>query len=197
MSNNLGDMPPSDLATTEVWLSNSFKGYMQKLPRVINEGEWTRWFNLHSRAHMESTYLSTFMRHLTSNGSKPFYTQKFHPDIPGCVQFPREFIQKYFATEKGPNRFFTCTVCWLIAFAILCNPKRIELWGFALRDKPDKPHECYKFERPCFWYWIKQAKDRKIDVWYQDEVAVLPFEPGDPDKYNGPLYGYETKAEES
>ena len=74
--------------------------------------------------------------------------------------------------------------------------ERIELWGFALRDKPHKPHNCYKFERPCFFYWVKQARDRGIEVTYQKEVEKIPFEPGDPATYDGPLYGYSTTPDE-
>ena len=144
---------------------------------------------------MQETYLSSFMWHLTQDGSKPFYTQKFWPDIPGCIAFPRKFIQDYFATAKGPNRFFTCSVGWLLAFAIICNPKAIELWGFMLKDKPDRSNDCYKFERPCFFYWVQQARNRGIKVAYQQEITDLPFVPGDPDAYMGPLYGYSTKPE--
>ena len=194
MARNLGDMPPS-LPGVEVWPSNSHRGYLNRLPRVVEAGEWTRWFNLHSRKHMQGTYLSSFMWHLTQDGSKPFYTQKFWPDLPGCVEFPRQFIQNYFATTKGPNRFFTFSGAWLMAFAIIHNPTIIDLWGFALSDKPDRQHECYKFERPCFFYWVKQAQDRGIEVIYQQEVADLPFAPGDPDIYTGPLYGYSTSPE--
>lgn len=194
MANNLGDMPPSELGM-EVWASNSHRGYLKMLPRIFKDHEWTRWFNLHSRSHMRETYLSTLMWFLTQDGSKPIYTQKFWPDIPGCVEFPRQFIQDYFATEKGPNCYFTCSIAWLLAFAIISNPRRIELWGFTLQDKPDRKNECYKFERPCFFYWVQQARNRGIEVWYQSEIEALPFEPGDPDTYDGPLYGFGTKPE--
>ena len=148
---------------------------------------------------MQGTYLRTLMWHLIQDGSKPLYMQKFWPDIPGCIEFPRTHIQDYFATDKGPNRFFTCSIAWLLAFAILCNPPKIELWGFALRDKEDRHTECYKFERPCFAYWVKQAQDLGVEVTYQREIAEL-YEsgllvPGDPDDYTGELYGFSTKPE--
>lgn len=194
MSTNLNEMGrPDDPLNTETWPSNNYKGYQARIPRIVEEGEWTRWFNFHARAHWEEKYPSSVIWYLTRDGRKLFYTQKFWPDIPGCVAFPREYIQHHFATAKGPMRYFTCSIAWLLAYAILFNPRRIELWGFQLKDT--KPNEAYKYERPCFFYWVQQARDRGIEVWYQSEIAALPFEPGDPDAYTGPLYGYGTKPE--
>lgn len=192
MAPNLSLMPPTPPGV-EVWCCNEKRGFMKRLPRIIHTGEWTRWFNLHSRAHMEQRYPPTVAWYLTFDGTKPFYTQKFWPDFPGCVEFPRKRIQEAFSTAKGPNRYFTCSVAWLLAFAILEGFDRIELWGFALSDK--KPGERYRFERPCFFYWVQEARNRGIDVWYQNEIEDLPFEPGDPDTYDGLLYGYSTKPE--
>lgn len=126
--------------------------------------------------------------------AEPIYLQDVQPDIPNSIKFPKDEIQAYFGgPEMGsPGRYFTCTVCWLIAYAIMLGYERIELWGFMLKDKPARTHECYKFERPCFFYWVKQARDRGIEVIYQEPIERLPFEPGDPSTYTGPLYGYET-----
>lgn len=193
MSLNLQGMPPPSDPKTEAWLLNEPRGYRQRIPRVLLDGEWTRWFNLHSRAHMEEKYPSGLAWYIKQDGSKPVYTQKFWPDIPGCIEFPRQQIQEAFATAKGPNKYFTCTICWLLAFAILEGFTHIELWGFSLRDQ--KSGETYGFERPCFFYWIQQARDRGIIVTYPKEIEDIPFLPGDPDTYDGPLYGYNTRPE--
>ena len=93
----------------------------------------------------------------------------------------------YFGT-----RYFTCTVTWLIALAIMEDFDRIELWGFQLVDKRSGNHA---FERPAFFYWVDQARKRGIEVTYQREIDAIPFVVGDPATYSGPLYGYETKPE--
>lgn len=155
--------------------------------------EWTRWFNFHSKQHMLGTYPSAYSYYQTKAEGRPIYLLKTQPDVATSVAFPREKVQAAFATAKGPNRYFTCTVCWLIAFAILEGFERIELWGFELRDT--KPGSTFRWERPCFFYWVKQARDRGVEVVYQEAVQRLPFEPGDPDTYDGLLYGYETKPE--
>ena|SRR3990167_2402419 len=193
MSTNLGEMPPSPKGV-EVWPSNDPRGYRIRHPRVLVTDEWTRWFNLHSRSHMQVTYPAGLDWYKCLDGSRPIYTQKFWSDIPGCTEFPRQLIQETFATSKGPNRYFTCSVCWLVAFAILEGFERIELWGFQLSYR--KPNEAYKFERPCFFYWVQEARNRGIEVWYQKEIESLPYEPGDAESYEGTLYGFETKPEE-
>ena len=195
MARNLKRTPPPEKGE-EVWLSNNEHGYQIRLPRAL--GEWTTWFNLHSRAWIDSTYRKKSQWYIDNANGRPVYMLKSWPDIPTSIEFPGKKIQEYFATKKGPNRYFTCSVCWLIAFAIMEGYERIELWGFALTDKPDKnrKNECYKYERPCFFYWVKQAQDRGIEVVWQKEVDNYPFEPGDPDAWDGPLYGYETKPEE-
>lgn len=173
----------------EVWLSNSPTTTLIRCPRAINY--WTRWFNLHSVKHMKGAYPAGYSYYGTKAEGRPVYFLKVQPDVPTSIAFPREKIQAAFATKKGPNRYFTCSVAWLIAFAILEGFERIELWGFELRDSK----LYYKLERPCVFYWIKQARDRGIEVTYQAAIEKIPFEPGDPDDHKGPLYGYSTKPE--
>lgn len=193
MASNLAEAlqaPPG----VEVWPSNNPKGYKGRRPTTLQE--WTRWFNLHSRKHMDSAYPSGVSWYKENDGKRQIYFQRHQKDIPGSTVFPRKELEKFFPEAIGPKRNFyaTCSVCWLIALAIYLGFKRIELWGFALRDT--KPGEAYKWERPCFFYWVKQAQDRGIEVYYQSEVHALPFEPGDPSTYLGTVYGYDTKPEE-
>lgn len=184
-----------DEKDVEVWLSNSPTTTLLRCPRMIDE--WTRWFNLHSKKHILGTYPSAYSYYQNKAEGRPIYLLRHQPDIPTSIAFPRKEIQAFFATPKGPNRYFTCSVCWLIALAIYEGFERIELWGFELRDT--KPGSAFAFERPCFTYWMKQATDRGIEVIYQKAIQKLIDEgkliPGDPDTYDGKLYGYGTKAE--
>jgi hypothetical protein len=193
MAPNLQDMI-SIPDGVEVWPSNDPRGYRKKLRYMLEQRLWTRWFNLHSRTHMESTYPTGFQWYKDQPADLPIYFQKEWSDIKASVAFPRKRIQEALATAKGPQRYFTCSVCWLIAFAIVEGFERIELWGFMLRDKKTKG-ELYEHERPCFFYWVNEARRRGIDVWYQPEIEQLPFLPGDPDTYDGVLYGYGTRPE--
>lgn len=179
----------------EVWLSNSPGTIQLRCPRALDQ--WARFFNLHSKQHIIGTYPSGYSYYQDKAAGRPIYLQKVQPDIPASVAFPREAIQEAFATAKGPMRYFTCSVTWLIPFAILEGFERIELWGFELRDT--KPGSAYQYERPCFAYWVQIAKERGVDVFYQDAISKL-YEaglmiPGDPDTYEGKLYGFSTKPE--
>jgi hypothetical protein len=190
---NLRDMPPPPPGV-EVWCSNDPLAIRQRLRRVLEQDEWTRWFNLHSRAHQlerypgDRTARSGFTWFQAQDGTRPIYNQKRIPEIPGSIEFPLDKVLDY-----AKNRYFTFTGCLLAAFARIEGFERVEFHGFRLSDS--KPNEAYKFERPCFFYWVKRLRDEGVDVWFPPEVAALPFEPGDPTLYTGTLYGYETKPE--
>lgn len=185
------DVPPG----VEVWLANGVTSIKLRAKHALDQ--WTRWFNLHSKAHITGTYPSGWSYYQDQAAGRPIYLQKVHPEISTSIEFPRKEIQVFFATPKGPNRYFTCSVCWLIAFAIYEGFERIELWGFELRDT--KPGSAYRFERPCVAYWIKMAQDSGVEVFYQKILERLYEQgkmiPGDPDTYDGLLYGYSTKPE--
>ena len=192
---NLRDVPAETPEGVEVWLSNNPTTTLLRCPRAINY--WTRWFNLHSKKHIVGTYPSAWSYYKDEAKGRPVYLLKAQPDIPTSVAFPYKAIQEAFATAKGPNRYFTCSICWLIAFAIMEGFERIELWGFELRDTT--PGSAFAWERPCVAYWIQVAKDRGVNVFYQDEITRLyeagKMTPGDPDEFTDRLYGYETKPE--
>lgn len=192
---NVREAPIRTEKDLELWLSNSTTTTLLRCPRAINE--WTRWFNLHSKQHILGTYPSAYSYYQTQAAGRPIYLLKAQEDIPTSLAFPRKEIQAAFATAKGPNRYFTCTICWLMAFAILEGFERIELWGFELRDT--KPGSAFAWERPCVAYWIQMARSRGVEVFYQEAIDRLYADgkmiPGDPDEYTGLLYGYSTKPE--
>ena len=113
--------------------------------------------------------------------SKRIILQQVHPDVPLSEAFPRDTIISHFG-----HSYFTFSAAWFIALAIYEGFERIELYGFQL----SKYKPLYARERPCFFYWIEQAKSRGVEITYPPEIGEGP--PGDPALYNGPLYGYET-----
>lgn len=180
----------------EVWLSNSPTTISLRCPHAL--AQWTRWFNLHSKAHIVGTYPSGWSYYQHKAEGRPVYLQRVYDDLPTSVAFPATAIQSAFALADGrPTRYFTCSICWLLALAIYEGFARIEMWGFELRDT--KPGSAFAWERPCVAYWMQQARDRGIDVIYQEAIANLYAKglliPGDPESYAGTLYGYETKPE--
>lgn len=178
----------------ERWCCGNPRSYRIKFPEVIKHDNWTRWFNMHTRRHMDLTYPGADDAKVPTGlawyrqQSKPIYLQEVQPDIPASIKFPRAAIQTHFSLDGTPFRYFTCSVTWLIAFAIMEGFERIELWGFAL-----KRDQQYDFERPCFFYWVERARQSGIDVFLPDGIEIS--EPGDPTTYIGPLYGYEPHNE--
>lgn len=185
MASNLHKTPPPSNGE-EVWLSNHHKGYVLRgLGRAIEgKGEWTRYFNMHSKRHMLHKYPRGYQWYTEQDGTRPIYLQEAQPDIKGSVAFPRDQIIEYFG-----HQYFTCSVCWFIALAIMEEFERIELWGFMVKATK----AAYAWERPCIAYWINEAEKRGITVWTPPEMIRPTIEEaGDPNTYTGPLYGYET-----
>lgn len=182
---NLVNMHPPQCGE-ETWCANNYKGYNQQLSRIIAQSEWTRWFNMHSHQHITKTYPRCYAWYQKQDGSRPIYLQHIDPTIPASVAFPREHIQDYFKTSDSPQRYFTFSGSWFLALAMYEHFERIELCGYEI--KSTKP--AYAFERPCCFYWIARARHAGIDVVLPPELGWS--EPGDPNSYTGPLYGYET-----
>lgn len=187
MAPNLSKTPPPEKGE-EVWLSNWHKGYLIRLPRALTE--WTRYFNLHSKRHQLTKYPAGHKWYQDNAHRGRIILRDADPDITPSEVFPREALQDFFSTNGAPQRYFTCSGCWFIALAIYEGFERIELWGFEI--KPSKPK--YAFERPCMFYWINEARKRGIEVWLPPELRpeAPEGEAGDPNTYDGPLYGYET-----
>lgn len=178
-------VPPTD---TEIWCCNNPRFYYKTLHKE-HVAQFTQWFNVHSERHMRKCYPQA-LRWYAEQAPKPIYLQHPLEDIPNSLTFPKDDIIEYFGT-----RFFTFSGAWLMAFAVMRRVRRIELYGFELKDKPHRPHQCYKFERPCFFYWAKVAREHGVEVVWQKEIdeiiALGDGTPGDPN-YTGTLYGYET-----
>lgn len=174
---NLPATPPLSLGV-ERWACNSPLGYTRKWSAGKLLHTYSRWFNMHSRWHMERTYPDWLNWY--KQQTKPIVMQRTWADIPASVAFPKDVLMEHFGT-----RYFTNSASWFIALAIYEGFERIELGGFQLRR-----NQQYDFERPCFFYWAEEAQRRGIEVWLPPDLEISPG--GNPASYTGPLYGYET-----
>lgn len=114
---------------------------------------WTRWFNLHSKAHILGRYPEGFKWYQAQDGSKPIYLRDGpDPTIAGSRLFPRDQIQRHFEGLSGLETFFTCSATWLMALAILEGFTKIELYGHAEVNKIGMA------------YWIGRARQAGIEV---------------------------------
>lgn len=180
MAENIKDIP--FIPDAERWCSNNPRSYRLKFRSALDT--WTRWFNLHTTYHIQRKYPSGYLWY--QQQQKPIYLQEVDPRISSSIQFPRREIQDTFGGNSvgSPGRFFTGSVTWLLAFALLEKFDKIELWGFELK----REHQ-FDFQRPGVFYWIQRAREMGIEVALQPSLEISA--PGDPMTYAGPLYGYE------
>ena len=79
------------------------------------------------------------------------------------------------ASELLPGVYFTTTIAYVIAYAILKKVDRIRLYGFEIWSQVDANE--YAFQRPCVDMWLSFAMGRgiKIEVpYYLTQAANNP-----------------------
>jgi hypothetical protein len=137
------------------------------------------WFELHSlqrkwvQAPQNEPYFKILERHprVYMNGEDPLFSK-----FPLAIAFPFDDMIK----EFGPW-FFTSSVAWMFAFAILQKPDKIGLWGVDMSATEE-----YGYQRAGCHYFIQEAKRRGIPV----------LIPGESDLMNHPpLYGVKEQSD--
>jgi hypothetical protein len=182
MADNL--VLPPVVPGTEHWLCND---PVMSYSRTWAEAQsvWTRWFNLHSIDHIKCLYFRGYAWWAgQTDSTKRIVLQEKDANIPLSEAFPKDDIIRFFET-----RYFTFTTAWLIALAIYEGFERIELLGFRL--DPRNPR--YARQRPCFFYWVEEARRWGCEVIIPEDVGWEA--PGNALDYPGELYGYETRCE--
>lgn len=178
--------PPVPVGT-EVWcINNPWAQRRQRGPRVLQE--WTHWFNFHTIRHQKLCYPRGYAYLARKDGTRPVYMQEADPNIPGSVKFPKDELIAFYK-----HRYFTCSAAWQIAFAIYEGVKQIDIWGHRMTINGEHAHQ-----RAGFLYWVREARQRGIEVVVPKGLIGHPDGDGystklvdDPKQYRGPLYGYE------
>ena len=157
----------------EFWGVNNLHLTLPKAP-------WSRWFELHSIAFDGIRYLrrgsdnfrgqqvQAYLESLNALNI-PVYMQKPWNVIPNAVPYPLETIMKEF-----PRRYFTNTISWMIALAILEGFKEIGIYGVDMAvSSPLRQQNEYSHQRPSCEYFIGIAEGRGIKVHLPDECDLL------------------------
>ena len=102
----------------------------------------------------------------------PVYMHEKNPLIKQSTEFP--FLE---CLNSFPYQYFTCTMAWQMALAILMGFKRIELHGMEVGDYWER-----RYQKPCLTFWMGLAIGKGIDVRTSLDSQLLrgPF-----------LYGFE------
>ena len=101
----------------------------------------------------------------------PIYMQQVWPDIPSSVEYPLRQV-----VERFGRRYFTSSVAYMIALALLHGFEKIEIYGVEMATDSE-----YTWQRDCVMYWIGRAEGMGIDVYLPPGCNLL----------KGRLYGYE------
>ncbi len=164
-----GDIPPFNPAA-ERWGLNKlmFMRYGGEFD------EWTRWFDLHSSAHIEKRRPEAYRWY--AEQTKPIYRWETDSSHVTAV-YPREEVQMFFAQDGVPERDFAGSFAWMMALAIMEGFEQIDVFWMPLDT------ECHQAQLATNRYWIGQARGRGIRVRIHGDSAMTP---------SGPLYGLET-----
>lgn len=84
------------------------------------------------------------------------------PGVANAVYYPVEIVQNLFKTD-----YFTSSIAWMIALAIMENASEIGLWGIDMICGDE-----YINQRPCVEYWIGIAKGNGIIVHIPETSAL-------------------------
>lgn len=169
-----GDVPDLDLAA-ERWGTNNVMW-----ARYAGEfDQWTRWFDLHPKAHILRRRPQAYAWYRQQDGSRPIYLKEADPEVPGSVAFPFEAVRQHFCTATHDERDFWGSISWMLAFAIMEGFQQIDLLWFALM------HDQYTKQVPSTRYWIGQARGRGIATTVHGTSMLNP---------QGLMYGVEALA---
>jgi len=144
------------------------------------KGPWSRWFELHSFAYDGINYLrrgkgdfrgqpvKQYMESLNSMNI-PVYMQRPWDIVPNAVPFPLDNILKTF-----PRKYFTNTISWMIALALLEGFEEIGIWGVDMAvSSPLRQQNEYSHQRPSCEYFIGIAEGKGIKVHLPDQCDLL------------------------
>jgi hypothetical protein len=88
-----------------------------------------------------------------------------NPQLPDATPFPKdEIVAKY-------GNYFTSSIAWMIAYAIMQEPDAIGLWGIDMMG-----NEEYGNQRPCCEYLLGIARGKNIIIAMADESPLLRSE---------------------
>jgi hypothetical protein len=130
---------------------------------------WKRWFDPHRRAHILARRPHAYRWYQQQDGRRPIYLGEPDPTVPGAVVFPFEQLQRDFAHEGQRERFFTSTLDWCIALALMERFEAIELCWIRLEGRDERSRQ-----RDGAHYWIGRARARGVRVVLHGQSSLFP-----------------------
>ena len=145
---------------------------MNALHRVAGERNWSRWYQLHD---IELGHGKNDFEHLgwlRAQKNLPIYMwEEFIAkyEIPGAVAFPKQEVVDFFGTD-----YFTNTVSWMIAHAIMDEYKDIQIYGVDMaQDSVLQGQSEYQWQRPSCEFFLGWAKGAGATIYLPPESDLL------------------------
>jgi len=133
---------------SEIWV---FNGKGATLPR----------YDLVFQMHLPMDWGGGWsQRWLRSNTKVPVFMREAHPDIPMSVRYPFEDVFKLLDAKlyDEPLRYFTSSVAWALALAVLQGRPQIDLYGIEMSAGE------YEKQKDCFAFWLGFAAGRGTKI---------------------------------
>lgn len=122
-------------------------------------------------------------RWFQNNTTIPVYTRELYPEIPMAIVYPFEDVfnmLKHVKHKGNPFRFFTSSIAWAIALAVLQNRPRIDIY------KIDLLGDEYQYQKDGFAFWLGFVAGREIELNINcaDNIFVKPLYGAQPHQIN-------------
>ncbi len=113
------------------------------------------------------------------DGTRPIWMQEQFEDIPGAQSYPLDeataLVAKVWIGDKQVQ-YFSATMPYMVAKAIVDGYERIELWGFEMSSGTE-----FNYQKPSSLFWLGVAAGRGLEIYTPPGCKL----------FQGPLYGYE------
>lgn len=132
----------------DIWV---FNGKGATLPR------YTAVFQMHQPCDWGGGWSQ---RWLKENITIPVYMRKVYPEVPMAIRYPFEEVYNLLDIKHRGNqlKYFTSSIAYALALAILQERPRIDLYGLDMTDDE------YKQQKDCFAFWVGVAAGRGIEI---------------------------------
>lgn len=178
-------LAPYDDLSYEIWGLNEEYVIPDILHTKDGQPRVDRWFQLHQRWDFSRLNNGVDPRHFewlkaqkpVSEGGFPIYMQKHFDDIPASVPYPIEKAIEYSQGGiDGKKGYYTNTIAYLIALAVMEGFKRIEVYGVEMTSGTE-----WAYQRPCTEYHVALARAHGVEVIFPEMCRIT----------EGKLYGWE------
>lgn len=152
----------------EVWTLNNAYNKGAPMERV------TRWYEMHDPEKFTGSEHYDF---LAKQHTFPIMMLRKYTDFPSSVEYPLSCIAD---NLDGERMYFTNTISYMLAHAIVENYDRIELYGIDMDHGTE-----YAYQKASAEYILGIAIGRGIEIVLPDGCSML----------NAPLYGYDANVQ--